>query len=165
MKRLVITLASTVAASLALAGAADATVTWEAGTQTWFIGRGDVIAALGKPALVPNPVVVWSFTAQASFTCVFADGTRIPATDEAFGFRLYFAQPRIAPGSGQITGYFAGPQQIVDGEFWRGPLGVCSFLGGSGHGDVTGTVDESLANYHETLTFQGVALPAPTIGP
>jgi hypothetical protein len=97
------------------AGAASATVRYDPSTQSGFIGRGDVIAAAGKDALIPDPVVLFASSTHYTLTCTWPDQTQRRATIERTTFVLFRAATRYAPGSGTITGYSLTPGNIFDG--------------------------------------------------
>jgi len=156
--------------ALLAAGAASARVTFDPGAQTWSIGRGDVIRNVGKDALVATPEVVWQSSAGWTATCNYADGSHLPLSYDTGETFIYVAKARYAKnglpaaedeyGKRTIIGYFAGVPQIVDASSSSPPGRLCSILGGSrdwvGITDVTNTKP-----YVETLTFQGVPIPAP----
>jgi hypothetical protein len=97
------------------AGAASATVRYDPSTQSGFIGRGDVIAAAGKNALVPDPVVLYTSSTQYTLTCTWPDQTQRRVTIQRTNFVLFHAVTRYAPGSGTITGYSLAHDNIFDG--------------------------------------------------
>jgi hypothetical protein len=114
MKRLAI---ATCTGLLALvgAGAASATVKYDPSTHSGFISRGDVVAAVGKDALVTDPFVLYASSTQYTLTCTWPDQTQRQATIERTTFVLFQAATRYAPGSGMITGYSLTPGNIIDG--------------------------------------------------
>ena len=145
--------------ALLAASAASATVSFSTGTQTWFIGRGDVVGKVGKGALVATPEVVWRSSASWTATCNYADGSHLPLSYDTGETFVYVAKARHAK-NGAITGYIAGVPQIEDTSSSSPPGRLCSIFGGSRNWvsitDVTNTKP-----YAETLTFQGVPIPAP----
>ena len=157
-KRMTVIAGAGVLALLA-AGAASATVTFAAGTQTWSIGRGDVVRNLGKGALVAAPEVVWQSSAAWTATCDYADGSHLPLSYGTSKTFVYVARARYAK-NGAIAGYVAGVPQVEESSSSSPPGRLCSIIGGSrewvGISDVTNT-----RPYAETLTFQGVAIRAP----
>jgi hypothetical protein len=106
------------AVALLGAGAASATITYSSGSQTWFIGRGDVLSNFGKAALTPQIDVGSQYQRTRTLTCTYGDGTVVhPAGSVFFGID-YAAAARYAPGSHVVTGYAAGNAQSLD--FWSG---------------------------------------------
>jgi len=83
---------------------------------TWFVGRGDVISNFGKAALVPNLAAEARFALTNTVTCTYPDGTVRSFSGTWTFFRWGDAQPRYAPGSDLITGYFAGPDELWHGD-------------------------------------------------
>src|SRR5438876_3923383 len=83
---------SMTAVALATAAGAGATVSFSPQTRTGFIGRGDVIAAAGKDALVANPMVAYNVTQTFTETCTWSDGTSVQASGSHFLFLLFQAE-------------------------------------------------------------------------
>jgi hypothetical protein len=101
---------------LVMAAGAGASVSFNPQTRTGFIGRGDVIAAAGKGALIANPLVSYQVVRPFTETCTWPDGTSVQASGSDLFFLLFQAEARYAPGSRQITGYALSPADIIDGE-------------------------------------------------
>jgi hypothetical protein len=124
-------------AGLVAAGNAAATATYDPSTYSWFIGRGDVIAAGGKAALVPYADVNWSVAGNWTQRCTWADGYQESFTNTFYSVRSYYAQARYAPGNGNITGYTTGKPWAGDdnvtygGPQWCGDLDRVSQLHGA----------------------------------
>ena len=102
-----------------------------------FIGRGDIIGNIGKEALVDNPVV--TLVQSSSFEVVIQWETG-QKTKKVHTIRkkykanisgVVLANPRKAPGNGNITGYI---------------LGSCSLSGEDGDGPVPQVGDVILDN-------------------
>jgi hypothetical protein len=115
MRRTLTLAGCTALLALIAASAASATVTYDPATQTGFIGRGDVIAAAGKGALIADPVVLFTTTAHYTLTCTWPDQVQRTATLERSTFVLFRAKTRYAGGSGTITGYSFTASNIFDG--------------------------------------------------
>lgn len=109
-----------VVSALALlgAGAASATITYSDSSQTWFIGRGDVLSTFGKAALTPQIDVGSQYQLTRTLTCTYGDGTVVQPAGSLFFGVDYRAEARYARGSHLITGYVAGNAQSLD--FWSG---------------------------------------------
>lgn len=151
--------------ALAAAGAAAAGVTYNPSTQTGFIGRGDVIAAAGKAALIADPVVTFSSNTSYTLTCTWPDQTQVRANLTRTFFLVYRPKPRVSPGNETITGYSLSRDVIIDGglvppvpdEF------ICwALLGRSDDGTPVDLQYQDVSRV-ETLTYaaSGVAVQLP----
>jgi hypothetical protein len=98
--------AAVVGCLLAIGAGTTAAANFDPASESGFISRGDVIAAGGKSALVPNPVVTYTLTVRNQLTCTWPDSTTRSTTLTSFLFRNFRPDVRYAPGSGTITGYF-----------------------------------------------------------
>lgn len=97
------------------AGTAGAKASYDIASQSGFISRGDVIAAGGKGALIPNPVVEFTMTIHTRLTCTWPDSTQRSTTMDSTLTILYRAETRFA-GNGTITGYFLSRADEFDSE-------------------------------------------------
>ena len=118
MRRLLVLIMGTAMLTLAPAAVASATATFNPDNGVGFIGRGDVIASLGKGALaipqpwVTGPVVSWSGSREVTITCSFSNGSTRSETTNSSLFWLVFPEARINT-SGVITGYTT-PGTVID---------------------------------------------------
>jgi len=101
-------------ASLVVAGAAAAKVSFDPVTQTGFISRGDVIAAAGKAGLIAEPFVTFRSTTSYTLTCTLPDQTQARADLARDVFIVFHAKARYSPGGNTITGYSFTHDDIVD---------------------------------------------------
>ena len=138
------------------AGTAGATVSYDVNSQSGFIGRGDVIAAGGKGALIANPVVAFTMTRRTRLTCTWQDSTQLTTTLTETLLRLYNADTRYA-GNGTVTGYFLSQSNEFDSEITPPFLDVqyiCSSLRGVDE-DTPVTADTAPLSTSTALTFFG----------
>ena len=118
MRRLLVLVTSIGMLALATAAVASAMASFNPVTGDGFIGRGDVIAYLGKDALtIPQPWVIgptvgWSGRQEVTITCSFSNGATRTETTSYFLFWLVFPEARVNP-NGVITGY-ATPGTVLD---------------------------------------------------
>jgi len=115
MKRGLTIAACTGLLALVAAGTASAAVSYDPATQTGFISRGEVIAAADKDALIADPMVSFTSTMRYTLTCSWPDQTQRQVALERTAFVLFRATTRYSQGTGVITGYSLGPNNIVDG--------------------------------------------------
>ena len=94
------------------AGTAGAKASYDLASQSGFISRGDVIAAGGKDALVPDPTVTFTRTFRMGLTCTWPDSTRRSTTLSSTVFIQSVAETRYA-GNGNITGYLLSRNDVV----------------------------------------------------
>lgn len=115
-----------VASCILVAGAAFADVNYgfdadAPESSVGFIGRGDIISLMGKESLVNDPVV--TIEQSATYEVVLQWETGVKTKKIHTNKRKYkigldgvvLANPRKAPGNGNITGYILG-DCTVDGE-------------------------------------------------
>jgi hypothetical protein len=143
------------------AGTAGATVSYDVNSQSGFIGRGDVIAAGGKDALIPNPVVRFTLEISTRLTCTWPNSTQRSTTMESTLLILYRADTRYA-ANGTITGYFLSRSNEFDAEIippFVDETATCwSLLGVADNGTPVETDTTPLGTTSE-LTFFGPSGP------
>jgi hypothetical protein len=105
-----------VAALVAIGAGTSAASTFDPVSQSGFISRGDVIAAGGKNAIIPNPVVTYAQTTRSRLTCTWSDSTQLSTTLTSTLVRNFVADTRYAPGSRTITGYFVSKDNEFNSE-------------------------------------------------
>src|SRR5262249_49687738 len=143
------------------AGTAGATVSYDVNSQSGFIGRGDVIAAGGKGALIANPVVRFTLEIRTHLTCTWPDSTQRSTTMESTLLILYRADTRYA-GNSTITGYLLSRSNEFDTEIippFVDETATCwSLLGVADNGTPVQTDTTPLGTTSE-LTFFGPSGP------
>jgi hypothetical protein len=141
---------------LAIAAGTSAAANFDPVSQSGFISRGDVIAAGGKGALIPNPVVTYTLTVRNALTCTWPNSTQRSTTLTSFLFRNFRADTRYA-GNGTITGYFLSQSNEFDSDieppFFNEEAICWSLLGLPDSGPVQ-TSEEPLPS-SSSLTFFG----------
>lgn len=86
-----------------------------------FIGRGDIISLMGKESLVNNPVVTLEQSSTYEVVLQWETGQKtkkVHTNKRKYKIGIdgvVLANPRKAPGNGNITGYILG-DCLVDGE-------------------------------------------------
>jgi hypothetical protein len=145
---LLIAAASTVIV-LAAVGTAAATTT----SSSLFISRGDVIAFVGKDALVPNPVITHATSWNQSWTCTYADASSVTTSAVVHDAVLYNGVPRFAPGNGAITGYSLGAPFTA----FFDPVPCATSL--AGHGLLTQETLLSSTLQNDQVLFQNAPVP------
>jgi hypothetical protein len=153
MKRLLSFTAILGGLALMVAGTAAATASYDPSSQSWFIGRGDVIAAVGKDGLVPTTTFVWDQVWQINEGGVYADGTMLPWSYQETVAFYYRAYARLAPGNGNITGYTTGAPYYSDAVISSGTLAVPGVL--PGHGTLKRVITLRLTLLREGAFFDG----------
>jgi len=151
MKRLLGLLALSGVLALAAASAAAASVSYDASRNAWFIGRGDVIAAAGKDALVPSGTIGVASFFDDTLRCTYSDGTQTTPTFHDVLDSIFTAEPRYAPGNNTITGYSSGALTFQE---YLSDAACPSSL--SGHGTLTATSVVGSVFTSEVVFFNGV---------
>jgi hypothetical protein len=112
LKKRVLSLGLVVAGAAVFATAAFSAVTFDPATYTGFIGRGDVIDALGKDALVDEPAITFEETVTYAQDCSREQQTGKESKTITTTQQSVVAvsgnvnrEVRKAKGSGNITGY------------------------------------------------------------
>lgn len=127
-------------------------------SQSGFINRGEVIAAGGKAALIPNPIVAYTLTMRSRLTCTWPDSTQLSTTLVSTLNRDYLADTRFA-GNGTITGYFLSPSNEFNSEIdppFFDDTAICwSLRGVPDDGTPVQTDVEQLSSSAELTFFSG----------
>ncbi len=124
-KRLIVSFLLAALVGLAAASAATADASWSLETRTGFLGRGDVIAAVGKLGLVPSPQATLYLYRSGVRTCVFSDGSQSVVPDSAYLLFTMTPIPRFAPGSQTISGYQLPAPTRFEGGGSEASLSTC----------------------------------------
>ena len=125
--RTVVLAATVVAIVQLLTAGASASVRYDPLTTAGFIGRGDVIASLGKQGLVASPSVLVRYRHDWVLDCPTEAGGREIVEGSTLGHALMLPTPRRA-ANGSITGYVL-PGTLLD-SFVEQPQGLCGGLPG-----------------------------------
>jgi hypothetical protein len=128
--RIVIVGATLVAAVQLLTAGANAGVSYDPVTNEGFIGRGDVIALVGKSALRPSPAVLARFRMNWVLDCTYADGSSQRVEASSDGIVLMVAETRRAV-NGTITGYVL-PGVVLESTVLTRPDQLCLEADGAG---------------------------------
>ncbi len=174
MKRLLVGILSSLLIALATAGIASGEAWFNLNTGAAFVGRGDVIAAAGKDALViPDPMaadlspflLTWVGSEDWVLSCRYSDGSTKVFTYTYTRGSMGFPHARLAPGNGNITGYTYGPE---DNLFWPDDMGPvaegCSAMTPAGAYTVDGGAISHSALYDTHLYFGGADIPYTLLG-
>lgn len=143
-------------------GTAAATASFDINSQSGFIGRGDVIAAAGKDALIANPVVRFLKTTSTRLVCTWPDSTQRTTTISQTLVIVYNAETRYAPGSGIITGYVFGRSDEIISSIdppFLDPTAACWSALGIAPNGATVQIDAQPLPSTSTLTFFGPSGP------